>query len=407
MKKITWVVTFTLLLSLVFINSSSNASELCLGKTITIDSSAKTIRGTANVDVIMVRGTGSHTVNSLGGNDFICGSPGVDSIDGGAGNDTILGGLGNDRLTGGAGNDSLKGGEGNDTLNGITGDDVIHGEAGKDKLDGAAGIDALSGGEGADQIATGGSTNYCSSDGADKVTGACITDTQTPSISLSSTSLVFEAGTTATFEWSVTDAVGVDSSWLFIGGQSGWITEWCGFAIPGTLVSGTAQSGTYNATCTVPATAVSGEYTAFIYALDLLGASATPIQIPFTISAGIADDDAPTFANVNLPSSAAIGEEFTVTFDASDESGVEAIVVWPAYNVYSFANLTTGQLVVDYLDFQATRISGDALSGTYQQRFRFSPTNSLVGEYTLWFTVIDIYGNRNLVQSTVTITATP
>lgn len=406
MRRFSFGVALAVIMAALLVPTTSSATETCLGKAITIDSSARTIRGTNGADVIMVRGSGSHTVSGLGGNDLICGSPGIDTIDGGAGNDTIVGGLGNDRLIGAAGNDTLKGNEGNDTLTGAAGKDVLHGEDGNDKLDGGTDVDALAGGGGTDQLTPGGTTNYCAGDPSDKITGTCTIDTTVPTVTPLMTQSDFAAGSTITFTWSVTDAVGVESSWLFIGGYSGWITSWCGFAIPGTLVSGTAQSGNYSATCSVPETAVNGSYTAFIYANDLLGSLAAEIQIPFTISNGVADSSAPTYANVQLPVSAAIGEEFVVTFDAADESGIRGIVVWPAYNVYSFSNLATGQLIVDYLDFEATLISGDAKSGTYQQRFRFSPTNSLVGEYTLWFTLIDIYGNKEFVQSTVTISAT-
>jgi len=406
MRRFSFGVALAVLMAGLLVPTTSSASETCLGKAITIDSSARTIRGTNGADVIMVRGTGSHTVSGLGGNDLICGSPGIDTIDGGAGNDTIVGGLGNDRLTGGAGNDTLKGNEGNDTLTGAAGKDVLHGEADNDSLEGGADVDALAGGTGTDRLTPVGTTNYCAGDTADTISGTCTIDTAVPTVAPTMSQTDFIAGSTITFTWSVTDAVGVDATTLFIGGYSGWITEWCGFGVPGTLVSGTAQSGTYSATCTVPATAVNGSYTAFIYASDLLGSLAAEIQMPFTISNGIADSSAPTYSNVQLPTSAAIGEEFVVTFDAADESGIRAIVVWPAYNVYSFSNLATGQLIVDYLDYGATLVSGDANSGTYQQRFRFSPTNSLVGEYTLWFTLIDIYGNKEFAQSTVTITAT-
>ena len=408
MRKLSFSIALGLIVAGLFAPTSSSATELCMGKTITIDSSARTIRGTNNADVIMVRGTGSHTVNSLGGNDVICGSPGADTIDGGTGNDIIVGGLGNDRITGGAGNDTLKGNEGNDTLNGVAGKDVLHGEAGNDKLDGGADVDALSGGIGTDQLTPVGTTNYCAGDSADRITGSCTIDAAVPTVTPLMTQTDFAAGSTITFTWSVTDAVGVENSWLFIGGQSGWVTNWCGLLIQGTLTSGTPQSGTFSATCDVPVTAVNGEYTAFFYGVDLLGLVTTELAVAmnFTISGGIADSSAPTFSNVQLPTSAAMGEEFTVTFEATDESGVATVIVWPAYNGYSFVNPVTYQLVVEYLDYNATRIAGDEFSGTYQQRFRFLADRSPVGEYTMWFTVVDVFGNKDFVQSNVKITAT-
>jgi cyclophilin family peptidyl-prolyl cis-trans isomerase/Ca2+-binding RTX toxin-like protein len=94
--------------------------------------------------------TGSLTVNSLGGNDFITiqnldgGEFGV-SANGGAGADTLLGGVGNDELDGGDDSDILNGGGGDDTLTGGSGDDNLAGGSGRDSLDGGDGNDRLFG----------------------------------------------------------------------------------------------------------------------------------------------------------------------------------------------------------------------------------------------------------------------
>ena len=216
-------------------SSALAATPKCNGLEATIVSSARTISGTNGVDVIVVRGTGSHTVNSGAGNDFVCGSKGndrinagsgndsvfagagKDTISGGAGNDTlsggtsadtISGGAGNDTLAGGSGNDTAKGGAGNDTISGGTdadtisggpGNDAISGESGSDIIQGAGGADQLSGGSGSDAI-TGGAgddalsgdagadtinggtgTNYCTTDGADLVTDTCEAQILNPS----------------------------------------------------------------------------------------------------------------------------------------------------------------------------------------------------------------------------------
>ena len=94
--------------------------------------------------------TGSLTVNSLGGDDFVTiavldgGSRGV-RVNGGSGADTLLGGGGDDELDGGDDSDILNGGGGDDTLTGGAGDDNLAGGAGRDSLDGGEGDDRLFG----------------------------------------------------------------------------------------------------------------------------------------------------------------------------------------------------------------------------------------------------------------------
>jgi Ca2+-binding RTX toxin-like protein len=101
------------------------------------------------------------TINGLGGNDTIYGSPFKDDIYGGDGSDTLYGNAGNDSLDGGAGidylfggegNDWLRGGEGNDNLDGGNGDDWFFGDNGNDTIYGRAGDDTFVGGGGNDVI---------------------------------------------------------------------------------------------------------------------------------------------------------------------------------------------------------------------------------------------------------------
>ncbi len=114
-------------LMLVSPSALAASSLTCEGKKATIVSSAVTIKGTPKADVILVTGSGTHTVLGGAGNDLVCGSSGVDKISGQAGNDTIIGGAGGDVLNGGAGNDKLIGGAGNDKLIGGAGNDTEDG----------------------------------------------------------------------------------------------------------------------------------------------------------------------------------------------------------------------------------------------------------------------------------------
>ena len=95
----------------------------------------------ANVENLVLIGTGS--IDGTGNN-------GANDITGNAADNVISGGAGNDSLAGGDGIDTLNGGDGNDLLEGNGGGDELNGDAGKDTLDGGAGPDTLVGGAGND-----------------------------------------------------------------------------------------------------------------------------------------------------------------------------------------------------------------------------------------------------------------
>lgn len=132
------------------------ATATCDGRTATIVSSARTIKGTSGADVIVVRGKRTHTVYAGAGNDVVCGSRGRDVIYGGIGADTIIAGRGSDKVYGGGGNDDVLGGAGNDKIFGDGGADVLAGGTGNDQVSGGRGIDDIDGNDGAD-IVNGGS----------------------------------------------------------------------------------------------------------------------------------------------------------------------------------------------------------------------------------------------------------
>lgn len=134
------------------LSASAPAAPSCFGRKATIVSSAAKIVGGKAPDVIVVQGSGKHTVLGMGGNDRICGSEGEDRIEGGKGVDHIEGGGGNDTILGGKGPDKLSGGPGDDYINGQQGSDKIEGGAGDDTLLGDKGNDRINGGEGNDKI---------------------------------------------------------------------------------------------------------------------------------------------------------------------------------------------------------------------------------------------------------------
>ncbi|MEG3166329.1 cellulase family glycosylhydrolase [Sphingomonas sp. PB2P19] len=79
----------------------------------------------ADVEKLILTGTGGQTGIGNALANVLTGSTGNDTLSGGAGNDTIDGGKGADRMDGGAGDDVLTGGAGADRLTGGAGKDVF------------------------------------------------------------------------------------------------------------------------------------------------------------------------------------------------------------------------------------------------------------------------------------------
>ena len=349
-----------------------------------------TITGTSKADNI--RGTA--------GDDVICGLGGNDTIRGLGGNDTIYGGGGADKISGGSGADSIWGGAGNDKLSGNNQNDYLSGDAGSDTLSGGSGSDMLLGGSGKDRIASS-VADTCTQDSRDTMMGKCKIDTGAPGIASTSREvLTFSAGTSATFSWQASDPSGVDQTWLTIGGPAGWITDWCGFVITAELTSGTAQDGTYSATCTIPQNVPNQNYRAFVNARDSMGNITTSeTGIDFAVVGGTDDTTAPTFEYLTGADLVTPGGTFTLTWRATDESAV----------VYSSAyfSLTDGGFSDGYIEYisavdSATVISGTDKDRVYQQTFAVNP-GSPAGEYILWSVGADNAGNKALNQTPVKI----
>jgi hypothetical protein len=186
-----------------------------------------------------------------------------------------------------------------------------------------------------------------------------------------------------------------------VGGPSGWVTNWCGFPIEGTRISGNAQQGTYAVTCDIPETAVNTTYSVFINASDFFGNINYGTSADFTVIGGIADDAEPTVTSVEASSSnLGQGDEFTVTYGATDESGVAFVY---GYFYHDGNGVAGAQGIWISPGALSEPVSGNDKDGVWRQSFTVSDF-APAGTYTLYVGRADKYGNRNFTQSEVQIT---
>ena len=383
-------------------------TETTLSCTIRGSARNDVLRGTAGNDVICGFG-GADSITGDGGNDVIYGGDGNDRIDGSGGNDRIDGGSGIDRIVGGIGNDTLNGNAGNDTLSAGAGDDVLYGDAGADQLIAGGGDDSLSGGSERDILLPGAGDNQCAIDAADTMIGACTPDTTGPVFAPMVLSRSVGAGETVDFDWTVTDDSPVPTSWMFIGGASGWITDWCGFPAIARGIESTPDLGStavitrFRLTCAVPATAVNGEYLFEANAVDVFGNRATPQRIIVTVTNGSADAAAPVISELTLSAPVVSRmDPLTIALRLDDETGIAGAYVYLAHERYRFAD-NSGRAYTELTTPQTEPIP--VISGAAQrhiQQISFLPYAPL-GVYTVWVSVRDSLGNRAFVQTASTI----
>ncbi|CAB4633524.1 unannotated protein [freshwater metagenome] len=394
------LLTMTPLTAHATISTPTTVSAPC---TITGTSRSETLVGTQGNDVICGLG-GNDTIRGGSGNDIIRGGDGNDTIIAGNGNDSIDGGAGNDSIDGGAGNDSIDGGANNDTLIGGTGDDAVLGGEGRDNISSGTGDDALNGGGGADTIRSGMGDDTCAYDSTDRQLDACSTDVEAPLINFpSSNSGQIQAGSATIFRWVASDASGVAMTWGQVGGPPGWI-DWCGFATPANRIDGTAELGTYELRCEIPANAVNERYTLYIGASDAIGNSLQNLAgFEFTVVNGSADNNVPQIQSIRLPSTVQVGDTFAVEVDVTDESGTAGVYAWflgAAPHYYYDQN----GFFIPAID-TATLVSGDATNGTFRQNFMISAW-APPGTYSLLVSIRDTVGNRGYVLTEYLLTVT-
>ena len=218
---------------------------------------------------------------------------------------------------------------------------------------------------------------------------------------------VMSAGGDVVISWRVESTAGIGTypdvdgprvaTWIKLAGVNGWAT-WCGFPVAAQRVSGDDVSGTYAATCRIPADTPNGGYTAYIEALDRAGSYAEQQSVWFNVIGGSGDFSVPVVGNVSVDRLAGPGQDVTIAWDATDESGVAYLVPWVAG--------PNGRFVDDAGIPWAGFVTGSRVAGTDRDG-RWSATLPLAvgaepGTYTVYFSVGDVVGNRGFSASSVT-----
>ena len=152
--------------------------------------------------------------------------------------------------------------------------------------------------------------------------GADVTPPTVVSASVSSSTVA--PGETITISVRATDGIGVENVRVTVRDPNGIPADWCDKNA--SLTSGRALDGTWTTTCTVATGATGGYHEVEIVASDAAG-NATPstVRANFTV---VLDTTGPSITNETAtPGSGLAGSVFTVSFTASDSSGVSSATV--------------------------------------------------------------------------------
>jgi hypothetical protein len=183
----------------------------------------------------------------------------------------------------------------------------------------------------------------------------------TPTLSVSTA----YAGSSITFTWQFSSVNGASSAnaQFYPTSPPGVDEGSCGDA-SGTLISGTIYGGTYQATCTLPSTAVAGSYTPLVQVEDVGGlvgsASGTPIEVvgPPTIS-GFSPASGPprtkvTITGTNLEGAISVKVHGIVVKIKSDSADQIVIKLPPRISTGAFKVKTPGGVVKSTTKFTVT-----------------------------------------------------
>ena len=207
-----------------------------------------------------------------------------------------------------------------------------------------------------------------------------------------------QAGTPLVIRFRMTDSSGYQAPVAFVGGPSGWVSNWCGFGVAAIRVSGDQRDGEYEISCLVPTNAPIADYIVRIGCEctfpDASGDSLL-VTYDFSLVGGSSDARVPEIGRAQITSVEVIGagSTFEVTTLAKDESGIAYVVAW--------VEGPNGRITAnDYLPWAAdmgldTVVRSPAANGW--ERFVQTITlraDAALGRYRLWFSVGDLIGNR-------------
>jgi hypothetical protein len=188
------------------------------------------------------------------------------------------------------------------------------------------------------------------------------------------------AGSSITFTWRITSKAGVTFTALSAIGPNGASLDDCQ---GGTLVSGSAEHGTFQQQCDIPAVVANGSWSTEIIAIDDANNETDAVGPGFTVTGGIAPEPPKIRSSSASPSTVEAGSEVTFTWRVSSQSGVEDTSI--------FAQ-GPGETGLPDCFGNGTLVAGNAHSGTYRQAC-IIPEEVVDGSWTTQISVQDLAGD--------------
>lgn len=217
------------------------------------------------------------------------------------------------------------------------------------------------------------------------VADAGVAAAQTPPTIVSSrvTPAKAVAGSAITFTWRVKSATGVSFTSLAVTGPNFSFLSSCFGS--GTLVSGSAKSGSYRQACVLPTHIANGTWTTQIDAGDNSGQGTSVAGPSFTVTGGLTASP-PTFGPASLNRTSVVaGHPITVTWQVDSPIGVSATSVSMngpgAFGQFACAS-------------NGTLISGTSTAGTYRESCVI-PKASFNGTWTTYLDAQDVAGQSS------------
>jgi hypothetical protein len=206
------------------------------------------------------------------------------------------------------------------------------------------------------------------------------------------------AGTTLVIRFRMADTSGYQAPVAFIGGPSGWVSNWCGFGVAATRVGGNQSDGEYEISCLVPTSAPSAGYIVQIGCeCTFPESSGEPwsVRYPFDLVGGSSDSSAPEILKSAIVEAGAIrsGGTFSARTLATDESGIAYVVAWvdgPNGRITNDAGQPwAAEMGLDRISREPGANGTEVFTQTITLRADATP-----GRYRRWFSVGDSIGNR-------------